>query len=264
MDKDGFSSIHQDDIANIKTFKDAAATSIYGNRGANGVIVVTTKKGKYKEETSVSDYTQITENQMNVSFDIDIPYDILSNGKKHSITMKEIKLPATFRHFSVPKLEQDAFLMAEITDYGKYNLLPGEANIIFEGLYAGKTYINPEQTADTLSLSMGRDKKISVEREKIIDKSGAKFLSSKKEQTFTYDIIIRNNKKEAAQILVKDQYPLSTDKEIEVELLESTGAKEDTETGLLEWEVKLKPGETEKLRLSYRIKSPKNKHLANL
>jgi uncharacterized protein (TIGR02231 family) len=178
--------------------------------------------------------------------------------------MKEIKLPATFRHFAVPKLEHETFLIAEITNYGKYNLLKGEANIIFEGLYAGKTYINPEQTTDTLSLSMGRDKKISIEREKVIEKSGAKFLSSRKEQTYTYDIIVRNNKKETAQILVKDQYPLSTDKEIEVELLESSGAKEDTETGLLEWEVKLKPGETKKLRLSYRIKSPKNKHLGNL
>lgn len=264
VDKDGFKSISQDNIADIKVLKDATATSIYGNRGANGVVVVTTKKGRYKEKTSVTDYTQITENQMNVSFDIDIPYDILSNGKKHSITMKEIKLPATFRHFAVPKLEQEAFLMAEITDYSKYNLLPGEANIIFEGLYAGKTYINPEQTTDTLSLSMGRDKKISIQREKVIEKSGSKFLSSRKEQTFTYDIIVRNNKKEAAQILVKDQYPLSTDKEIEIELLESTGAKANSETGLLEWDLNLKPGETKKLRLSYRVKSPKNHNLANL
>jgi TonB-dependent SusC/RagA subfamily outer membrane receptor len=68
MDKDGVKSISQNDIADVKVFKDAAATSIYGSRGANGVIVVTTKKGKYQEEKSVSDYTEITENQVNVSF----------------------------------------------------------------------------------------------------------------------------------------------------------------------------------------------------
>src|SRR6185369_2685166 len=35
-----------DDIASIDVLKDAAATAIYGNRAANGVIIVTTKRGK--------------------------------------------------------------------------------------------------------------------------------------------------------------------------------------------------------------------------
>ncbi|MDP5097510.1 MAG: mucoidy inhibitor MuiA family protein, partial [Flavobacterium sp.] len=43
------------------------------------------KKDKAElEESSISNYTTINENQLNVSFDIDIPYDILSNGKAHS------------------------------------------------------------------------------------------------------------------------------------------------------------------------------------
>ncbi|MDV6167567.1 DUF4139 domain-containing protein [Flavobacterium sp. DG1-102-2] len=216
------------------------------------------------DKSNISNYTTITEHQMNISFDIDLPYDVLSNGKQHSVTLKEIKLPATYRHYAVPKLEQDAFLLAEIDDYSKYNLLKGEANIIFEGMYIGKTYINPSQTTDTLSLSMGRDKKISIEREKVAEKSGSKFLSSGREQTFTYDIIIRNNKKEAAKISVKDQYPISTDKEIETTLLQSDGAKVDQESGLLTWELNLKPGESKKLRLSYRVKHPKNRNVDNL
>ena len=216
------------------------------------------------EKSSVSRYTTINENIMNISFDIDLPYDILSNGKQHSVSLKEIKLPATYRHYSVPKLEQEAFLLAELNDYSKYNLLKGEANIIFEGMYIGKTHINPSQTEDTLKLSMGRDKKISIKREKVAEKSGSKFLSSYKKQTFTYDIIIRNNKKEAAILTVKDQYPISTDKEIETELLQSDGAKVDKESGELTWELKLKPGETKKLRLGYRVKHPKNSFIANL
>ena len=217
-----------------------------------------------RAKSNISNYTTITENQMNISFDIDLPYDILSNGKQHSITLKEIKLPATYKHYTVPKLEQEAFLLAEINDYSKYNLLKGEANIIFEGMYIGKTYINPSQTADTLNLSMGRDRKISVEREKVAEKSGTKFLSSGREQTFTYDIIIRNNKKEAARITVKDQYPITTDKEIETTLLQSDNAKVETESGLLTWELNLKPGETKKLRMSYRVKYPKNRNIENL
>ena len=213
---------------------------------------------------SISDNTVINENQLNISFDINIPYDVLSNGKAHSVNLKELQLAATYKYFAAPKVEKEAFLLAEINNYSKYNLLQGEANIIFEGLYVGKTSINPNQTSDTLSLSMGRDKKISIKREKIADKSGTKFLSSKKEQTFTYDIIIRNNKKEKVAITIEDQYPLSSDKEIEIELLEKSGAKANTETGILTWDLNLKANETKTLRISYKVKYPKDKIIGNL
>jgi uncharacterized protein (TIGR02231 family) len=216
------------------------------------------------EESSISNYTSVNENQLNVSFDIDIPYDILSNGKAHSVALKEIKLPASYRYYAVPRVEKEAFLLAQINDYSKFNLLPGEANIIFEGMYVGKTFINPNQTADTLSLSMGRDKKISIKREKVTDKSGTKFLSSYKEQTFTYDITVRNNKKEAIEMLLKDQYPISTDKEITIEVLEKDKAKVNEETGIMTWELKLAPNETKKIRISYKVKYPKDKIIDNL
>lgn len=221
------------------------------------------KKSKV-ETSSITNYTTINENQLNVSFDIDIPYDILSNGKVHSVTLKEIDLPATYKYYAVPRVDKEAFLLAEISDYSKYNLLPGEANIIFEGMYVGKTTINPNQTADTLNLSMGRDKKISIKREKVVDKSGTKFLSSYKEQVFTYDLTVRNNKKEEAFLLLKDQYPLSTDKEITVELLDDGKAKVNTETGILTWQLKLAPNETKKIRISYKVKYPKDKIIDNL
>lgn len=214
-----------------------------------------------KEYEGISDYTTIVENQLNITFDIDIPYDILSNGKAHSVALKDLKLPATYKYYAVPKLEKEAFLLAELNDYGKYNLLPGEANIIFEGMNVGKTIINPNQTQDTLNLSMGRDKKIALKREKVMDKSGTKFLSSYKEQTFTYDITVRNNKKEEIQMLLKDQFPLSTDKEIIIEYLDKDGAKHNQETGVLTWEIKLKPNETKKYRISYKVKYPKDKTL---
>jgi TonB-dependent SusC/RagA subfamily outer membrane receptor len=46
VDQDNFRSINQNDIATMSVLKDAAATAIYGNRGAGGVILITTKTGK--------------------------------------------------------------------------------------------------------------------------------------------------------------------------------------------------------------------------
>jgi uncharacterized protein (TIGR02231 family) len=215
-------------------------------------------------ESSISNYTTVSENQLNVSFDIDIPYDILSNGKVHSVSLKEIKLPASYKFYAVPRADKDAFLLAQIADYSKYNLLRGEANIIFEGMYVGKTFIEPSQTSDTLSLSMGRDKKVTIKREKVVDQSGTKFLSSKKEQTFTFDITVRNNKKEAIEMLLKDQYPLSSNKDIEIELLQSDNAKVNLETGILTWQLQMKPTETKKIRISYKVRYPKDQVIDNL
>lgn len=241
-------------VAGVQIDKELPNNFAYFDTLSNGKIMA----------RGINDYTNIQENQLNVSFDIDIPYDILSNSKPHSVALKDIKLPATYKYYAAPRVEKEAFLLAEINDYSKYNLLPGEANIIFEGMYVGKTYINPNQTSDTLNLSMGRDKKVSIKREKVVDKSGTKFLSSKKEQTFTFDITVRNNKKETVNMLLKDQYPLSTDKEIEVELLESNNAKENKETGILTWDLKLNPNETKKIRISYKVKYPKDKIIDNL
>lgn len=241
-------------VAGVQIDKELPNNFAYFDTLSNGKIMA----------RGINDYTNIQENQLNVSFDIEIPYDILSNSKPHSVALKDIKLPATYKYYAAPRVEKEAFLLAEINDYSKYNLLPGEANIIFEGMYVGKTNINPNQTSDTLNLSMGRDKKVSIKREKVVDKSGTKFLSSKKEQTFTFDITVRNNKKETVNMLLKDQYPLSTDKEIEVELLESNNAKENKETGILTWDLKLNPNETKKIRISYKVKYPKDKVIDNL
>lgn len=49
-----FTSLNTNDIENVTVLKDASATAIYGSRAANGVIVITSKKGKYGEKANVT------------------------------------------------------------------------------------------------------------------------------------------------------------------------------------------------------------------
>ena len=49
-----FNSLNPSDIENITVLKDAASTSIYGSRAANGVIVITSKKGKLNQKATVT------------------------------------------------------------------------------------------------------------------------------------------------------------------------------------------------------------------
>lgn len=53
-------SINPNDIETIDILKDAAATAIYGSRGANGVIIVNTKKGKKNDMVNINLSTSIT------------------------------------------------------------------------------------------------------------------------------------------------------------------------------------------------------------
>ncbi|MFL9842839.1 SusC/RagA family TonB-linked outer membrane protein [Flavobacterium rhizosphaerae] len=66
-----FRTINSNDIASVSVLKDAGATSIYGNRGANGVIVVKTKRGSYDGKFSVrysgvTGFTTLQDNNYNI------------------------------------------------------------------------------------------------------------------------------------------------------------------------------------------------------
>lgn len=212
-------------------------------------------------QSTMDDYTQISESQLNITFDIDIPYTILSNGKQHSVTLKDTQLPAAYSYITTPKLDTNAYLIAKVKNYGDYNILPGEANVVFEGMYVGKTYVNANANEDELRLSLGKDQNISVTRTMINDKSGTKTLSSRKIQDFVYEISVRNNKKESISIIVEDQIPISSNTDIEITLADKGGATTDAEKGKLTWEINLKPNETKKIRFSYQVKSAKDKSL---
>ena len=98
-------------------------------------------------EVSMDRYTEVNENQLNTSFDINTPYDILSNGKEHSVSLKELKIKAKYEYYAAPRVDNGIYLIALVDDYSQYNLLAGEANIIFEDMYVGKTMINPHQAS---------------------------------------------------------------------------------------------------------------------
>jgi TonB-dependent SusC/RagA subfamily outer membrane receptor len=249
-----FSRLDQSSIKKIEVLKDNNATSIYGSRAANGAVVVTLKDG-------LDDYVTVSESEMDITYDIELPYDVPTNGKQQIATLKEAQMDAVYKYYAVPKLDKESYLLAEVSDWEKLNLLPGEANIIFEGTYVGKSFIDPASTNDTLNLTLGKDKRVIVKREKLVDFSSVKFLGSNKLQTFTYELTVKNNKKDPVNFILKDQYPISTNKDIEVELLSDGGAMNNKEIAVLTWKLQLAPGESKKLRFSYSIKYPKGKTL---
>src|SRR5258706_1430833 len=117
----------------------------------------------------------ITENsgRFIASYTISASYTIPSDGTYYSAEIKRFEMPAEYTYFAVPKLDKDAFLAARSTGWGELNLLPGEANVYFEGSFVGATFLNTVSTDDTLDISLGRDKRMISEREKNTDVTGS-------------------------------------------------------------------------------------------
>jgi hypothetical protein len=204
--------------------------------------------------------TQI-ENQTAVEFEIKVPYTIKSGNKNTLIEVDRYMLPADYEYYTVPKVNKEAFLLANIADWEKYNLLDGEANIFFENTYIGKTILDIRRVDDTLNISLGRDKNVLVSREKVKDYNTKKFLGNKKEDVRAWKISVKNNKNQPINLVVLDQVPVSTNMEIEVSTEELSGAEMDSETGEVKWKMNLKPSDKKDMQLRYKVKYPKNKNL---
>lgn len=217
-----------------------------------------------EESRSSSDFTTVTESTVNTEFKIDLPYSITSDGQANTVEIVKHDLPVDYKYYAVPKLDNDAFLLARISGWGEYNLLPGDVNVYFEGTSVGTSYLNTETTEDTLDISMGRDNSIIIKREKIKDFCKTTSFGTNKKSLRGYEISVRNNKSNEIQLHLVDQIPLSKTKEIEVVLDEKNGAEHNEDTGKLKWELKIPNGETKKVIYKYTVKYPKNKSIGNL
>jgi uncharacterized protein (TIGR02231 family) len=215
----------------------------------------------YVDPSTLKSFTAQIENQLNVNFNISIPYDIPSNGNTYNVNIKEEDIKATYSNISIPRKDVDAYMISYINDWESLNLLPGKVNIVLDNVYIGQTFINPATIADTLMITLGRDKRLAVNRKLIKDLSKQKVRGDNKEEQYTYEITIKNNKSTEVTTQLKDQYPIAITKEIEIKLTDSGDAQVNEETGFLQWNIKLAPGESKKVRFSYTIRYPRNRQL---
>ncbi len=232
-------------------------------------ISIASEEGTFKEAAgkaagSLAQYVEVGESATTTEYNIEIPYSIPSDGKHYIVEIQNLSIPAMYSYYCAPKIDNDAFLLAKITGWDKYNLISGDANIFFEDTYVGKSYLNTISTNDTMDISLGRDKNVTVTRTKLVDFCEKKVIGLNKKETSTYEISIRNKKKDAIEIIVEDQIPLSSNNEIVVEATETGKAEYDKVTGKLMWKLKMAPAETQKFKFGYTVKYPKDKILTNL
>ena len=190
------------------------------------------------------------------SFDLPQPYTIKTGSENFQVELKPLEIPATYEYYVAPKYDKDAFLTAKIVDWEQYDLMAGTMKLYFEDTYLGDSYLNVNNQ-DTLSISLGRDKGVVVSRNKMTDFRKKQSLGSNKVDSRGYEIVVRNTKRQAINLTIEDQFPISKAKEIEIDDQEAEEAEINKETGKITWRLKLEPNIEKKLKHKFTIKSPK-------
>lgn len=212
-------------------------------------------------ESTISDYVTTNTQQLSVDYAIDLPYTILGNGKKQTIALLDKKIEdVTYTYYSAPKLDATSYLVAEVSNWERLQLLDGTAVVTYDGTFFGETYLSSSTTDQKLRLTLGDDKQVVVKREKVEDFTSTKVVGQDKRVSSGYKVTVRNNKQVAVNVVIKEQYPISTDKQIVCTLGDKTtpATEVDASEGLLTYNFELQPGEQKEIIVSYTIKYPKD------
>ncbi len=219
---------------------------------------------KQEEASELYEYTVVNEKNSSQEYVISLPVSVESSNKPTRVEINNFEIAANYLYYTAPKLSDYAYLIAQINDWSKYNLLPATAYIFIENAFVGTSEINPNLTKDTLEISLGVDKNISVKREIVKKYNEKKIIGNSRKETRGYEISIKNKKKNAIKIIIEDQVPLSSMQEIEVELLEYSNASYDKATGKLQWQTTINSTENKKVEFKFSVKYPKDKIISNL
>ena len=239
-------------IKSVEMLKNTSATKLYGSSASGGAYVVTLK-------SSMDDFITEEAGALNVVYAIDLPYTIPGNGRARNIDLTTKETAAEYKYYCAPKLDPAVYLLAEIGDWQNLGLLSGTASITYAGTYIGETYIDASSTKEKLSLTLGADKRMAVTRELQREMSSTRTIGSDVQKVYAYKLTVRNNQPQAVKMVLKDQYPISTQKNIVAvlnvkETTPWTANKEDL--GIITWEEELAPGETRTYQISYSVRHP--------
>ncbi|MFV0600181.1 MAG: DUF4139 domain-containing protein [Bacteroidales bacterium] len=239
----------------------------------NSVDYVTAQVGGISENRKIQEdkpaYEIITENAstgmsssnnlLTQEYDVKMKYSIKSGDKSKIIPLEEKKTNVNYKYFSVPKKEKVVYLAALFPLWEELGLANARANLYIDDKYVNSAYIITNQTADTLKLFVGREKKIAIDRKVIKGKPiEANRKGTELEQVINVKVIVKNNNNTQVDIKIDDQIPISNSEKITITKGELSGANYNEKTGLLFWETSLKPLESKTFTFSYTCKYPKD------
>jgi hypothetical protein len=210
----------------------------------------------YSTTSSVVPVVNRQVNVVSAEFDIEEKYSIPSDQKNYNVKIDEIEKKVFYQYYCAPRFNTDVFLTAQMTDWESLNLLEGQANIFFEGTFVGTSLLDAKFVGDTLDISLGRDKRIVVDRVKEKEFSKYKIVGNEASKSVKWVISVKNNKDVPINLILEDQFPLTNDSQIQIESDEVQNGVVDETTGIITWDLKLAGGKMGEVSFKYKVTYP--------
>lgn len=217
---------------------------------------VAAKLSKFKKEE-----TNQIDNLVFSAFELSGKYNIDNGTTNLNINIQNHQLEGKYQYFAIPKLSDKVFLRAYITNWQNLGLIPGKSSIYFQNAYISNSFLNPYTIEDSLTLDLGFDKNIILERKKINEERKNLTLSNRKSAEFHYQLTVKNNKNIPINILIEDQYPIAYDQQIKIENKLNDKAKINEKEGKLIWETQIPAKNSLTTNNIYEISFPKKYRL---
>jgi uncharacterized protein (TIGR02231 family) len=211
----------------------------------------------------------VAESAYAMSFVVKRKVSLASGSASRRVGISESSHPVDILLVAVPRLDQAAYIQAEVAYAGKEPLIPGPAQLFREGEYVGKTTLRAVAPGEKFQLGFGKDEQVKVKRSLIDEKSspGKGFLFVSGKRRYFWQCSLNNFHSSARAIEVREQLPRSMQKEIEVEALETSPkpqASDESKPGLIVWKLDLKPKEEQKIKLRYEVRFPAGQNVTGM
>ena len=223
---------------------------------ATGMMMMDTAEMRIETEEA-----EVTEDDTMTEYALPGRKDIVNGSEGTMADLQKYTIDTEYSIVTVPSLDPNAYLIAKVKSEDVPFTTNINAAVYLNDMYTGQVNISAELTKEMVEITLGKEERIHVSRREAAKKTSTTLFKGQKVVEHSFETKITNYAGSDIKVTVKDQIPVSQDKEITVEAKDIFGASLDSENGLLTKTVSIPAGKTETLVLSYKVSWPKDKNI---
>ncbi len=200
-----------------------------------------------------------------VTYHIPRQADVPADGTPSKITVGVLSLEPELDYLTVPKLVGEVFRRAKVKNDSEYTFLPGPVSLFYGNEFVGRASLPKVAPQEEIETTMGLDDRITVKRDLVLQEVGKQFIGDRRVHRYAYEIAIQNLLPTEANVVVRDQLPVSANEEIKVKAEELLPPPDrEGEQGELSWKLVLQPQEKRTVRIEFTVTAPRGVALVGL
>ena len=188
--------------------------------------------------------------------------DVYKDGDGTAADLQKFTLKTEYQIAAVAKADPNAYLIAKVKTADLPPTDGVSAGIYLNEVYTGSVFLDPDQTKEDLEITLGREEAIHVSHNTVSKKTSSVLLKGQKVTEYVYETKVTNSSAKAVEVVLKDQIPVSGNKDIVVDVIDLNGAQLDKETGFLTKKLNIEAGQSASFRLTYKVAWPKDKRIS--